>query len=511
MRTSTWIAIGLFAAVAAWLASGFVIGGGEEKEDEGAASAEPKPTLVEVRRSVAEPVPQYIYAQGVAQPFRAVDVISPTSGTLDEVLVQEGDEVETGQVLARVRLEARASQLRSAEARVERLQADLDALSELEGQGFATEARVRELRSQLEEARAALQSVRADIRDTSIEAPIPGIVSDVYVNGSETLTAGGAVARIVDNAPLLATLHISQRDVGRVDVGRVAVVSFATGDLAKGRVCFVAPAADPETRTFRVVIRVPNDERKIPSVVSNEVRFQTGEAQAHFISPSILALNEDGALGVKSVDENGTVRFHDVEVVRTGMDGIWIAGLPDQLRLITVGQGFVREGEDVRVTQAEGEGGTSQRAVQDVRLPTATVEAEHFNGAEDIPEPPPAEELCEGTASNTILTGSVPSTPAGSIGASDDSMRSTTGVSPGQGATGAEQPSGTGAIQQDTTPSSDITSPRISAPPTAQSPLQPSGAAQGQGGAAGGGATTGGAGGGGTGSSPAGGAQGNSP
>ncbi|GAB1584720.1 efflux RND transporter periplasmic adaptor subunit [Phyllobacterium phragmitis] len=531
MRTSAWIAIGLLAAASAWFASSLVIGGSEEgKENAATAARPPQPTLVEVQPSTAEPVPLHIYAQGVAQPYRTADVVSSTGGTLDQVLVKEGDEVKAGAVLARVRPEARESQLRSAQARVNSLEADLQGLRDLEGQGYATESGVRDLESQLAEARASLQSIREEILDTTIEAPIPGIVNDVFANAGETLGAGTAVLRIVDNSPLRITLHISQRDIGRVDVGRVAAVSFATGDLAKGRVCFVAPAADPETRTFRVEIRVPNETRDIPSVVSVEVRFQTGEAEAHFVSPAILALNEEGTLGVKSVGEGGAVRFHKVEITRAVNNGIWVSGLPEKAQLIITGQGFVREGERVRVRKSEeGEQqNTAEAAAKEARLPTATIEAEHFDRAENLTEPPPAEVLCQGSASNRISTNSMPtgstgatgagvSTQSPGVGSSTGGTTGSQGSSPGMSnESGTQQGAGSGQSVP-VAPSPEITPPRVSIPPLAQPPSQAPGPTQGQGGATqGGGASQGGgaappaagSGGGATGSTPPGGAGG---
>ncbi|WP_274425877.1 efflux RND transporter periplasmic adaptor subunit [Chelativorans sp. YIM 93263] len=479
MRTSIWIATGLFVLVAAWLASGiFISDSGDEEEI--VQVEEPAPTLVEVRTSTAESVPQYIFAQGVAQPYRTTDVVVSTGGTLDAVEVQQGDIVEAGAELARVRLAALESQLRSARAQVESLEADLQAARQLAEQGFTTESRVRELESQLENARANLEDILEDIRDTTIEAPIAGIVSDVFVNSGETLSAGTAIARIVDNAPLRVELNISQRDVGRVDIGREAVVSFATEALAKGRVCFVAPAADPQTRTFRVEIRVPNEERTIPSVVSTEVRFQTGEADAHFISPAILALSDAGVLGAKSVGEDNVVHFHPVEIVRTEGDGIWVAGLPETLRFITVGQGFVREGERVRVREVEsGQGEAAGGTLGNAPLPTATVETEAFEGATDLPAAPPADELCRGVGSNAVMTSSVPGSsgqgapaPDGSPGQQPDGVG---GGSQAPADGGGAPNAGAGTTQSvPDTASPEPTSPAIPSPRNEQSPPQAS-------------------------------------
>ena len=62
----------------------------------------------------------------------------------------------------------------------------------------------------------------------------------------------------------------------------------------------------------------------------------------------MFALDDSGEVGVKSVnDEDVVVRFYPIDLVRTEADGIWVSGLPAQVRVIVQGQGFVTEGEAV--------------------------------------------------------------------------------------------------------------------------------------------------------------------
>ena len=65
------------------------------------------------------------------------------------------------------------------------------------------------------------------------------------------------------------------------------------------------------------------------------------------MSPALLALDADHRLGVKSVNDAGNVVFHPVEIVRSSPEGLWVSGLPRSLRVITVGHGFVRDGDAV--------------------------------------------------------------------------------------------------------------------------------------------------------------------
>ena len=72
-----------------------------------------------------------------------------------------------------------------------------------------------------------------------------------------------------------------------------------------------------------------------------------GEEPAHFISSAVLTLDAQGRVGVKSVDDANRVDFHPVSLVKTRADGVWVSGLPERIRVIDQGQGFVAEGEAV--------------------------------------------------------------------------------------------------------------------------------------------------------------------
>ncbi|MDX5388686.1 MAG: efflux RND transporter periplasmic adaptor subunit, partial [Marinobacter sp.] len=68
---------------------------------------------------------------------------------------------------------------------------------------------------------------------------------------------------------------------------------------------------------------------------------------AIFISPAYLSLDDDGRPGVKYVDDSNAVVFRNVQLLSVSTNGAWVSGLPEQIRLITRGGGFVAEGEQV--------------------------------------------------------------------------------------------------------------------------------------------------------------------
>jgi len=213
--------------------------------------------------------------------------------------------------------------------------------------GVATTDRIVLARVALAAAEARLTRAREAVVDTDIKAPFEGRIEALDMDSGEFFSAGAEVGRIVDNHPLSVTIQVPQQSLTRIRDDQRATVRFITGEVREGKVTFVGTSASAETRTFLAEIVVQNFDSAIPAGISAEVEIPTGEAVAHFLSPSIVSLNADGDLGVKTVDADNVVQFYPVALARAQLDGIWVTGLPDTADIIFVGQGFVRHGETV--------------------------------------------------------------------------------------------------------------------------------------------------------------------
>ena len=84
--------------------------------------------------------------------------------------------------------------------------------------------------------------------------------------------------------------------------------------------------------------------------ITSEMIIKTKFVKAHKISPSILILNDNGKIGVRSVID-GVVVFHNVSILEDSESGLWITDIPDSLDLIVQGQGFVEDGQQVVTNQ----------------------------------------------------------------------------------------------------------------------------------------------------------------
>ncbi|HKK97845.1 MAG TPA: efflux RND transporter periplasmic adaptor subunit [Marivita sp.] len=346
---STWIAAVLLVAIIAWMGSGFIIPS-EEETTQAVSTDDPAPVSVSVRVSRAEPVTLFFQAEGQAQPDRDTALRAEASGDVAEVLVEKGDDVSEGDIIARLTTDRVQADLTRALEEQTRAQRELDNATALRERGVATVDRVIQAQATLAAAQAAVTAAEEALDSTNIIAPFDGRIETLSLDAGEFISAGSDVGRIVDNQPLTVALQVPQQALGRLQNGQTASVSFITGEEREGRVTFVGTSAAAETRTFLAEIAVPNEGGTIPAGISAEIRIPTGQRDAHFISPSAVSLSPDGVTGVKTV-EDGTVAFYEIEVVRAEVDGIWVTGLPDEAEIITIGQGYVREGETVDARQ----------------------------------------------------------------------------------------------------------------------------------------------------------------
>lgn len=342
---STWIAAALVLALVGWMGSGFVIP--SESSEETPIRKDPDPASVATRTSTAETVTQYYQAEGQALPDRDTKIRSTISGDVVEVSAKKGDDVLAGQVIAFLDGTNNTSDLKRAAEELERAQREYHNAEELLKRGVSTMDRVSQARATLANAQAQMTAAEEAQKDLSITAPFAGRIENLDINEGEFVSAGSEIARIVDITPLSVSIQIPQQSVTRISVGQTAKVRFITGQERDGKVVFIGSSASSDTRTFLAEIEVPNDDGSLSAGISAEVTIPTGSVTAHFVSPSIISLDADGSLGVKTVGSENIVEFHPIDIVKAQVDGIWVTGLPETANIITIGQGFVRADEIV--------------------------------------------------------------------------------------------------------------------------------------------------------------------
>lgn len=360
------------------------------------AEAAPQPVSVVAMRSTATEVDGAVVLRGQTEAARQVELRAETSGRVISDPLRKGAEVQEGELVceldpgtreaslseAQARLaEARAS-VPSSEARVEEAKAALEearinqnAAQKLSEGGYASETRVasanaavRSAEAGLAAAESGLSSVTAAIQSAeaavaaaereidrlTIEAPFGGLLESDAAEIGSLLQTGGLCATVIQLDPIKLVGYIPETEVDRVETGARAGARLATGGReVMGEVTFLSRSADPQTRTFRVEITVPNPDLSIRDGQTVEIGIEAAGAQAHLLPQSALTLDDDGTLGVRIVGADSMAEFVPIEVMRDTPRGMWVTGLPASADVIVIGQEYVVSGVPVAPTFQE--------------------------------------------------------------------------------------------------------------------------------------------------------------
>mgnify|MGYP001627821086 CR=1 FL=1 len=287
---------------------------------------------------------------GVTQPARTVSVTSEATGRVIEVLKSKGDRVAANEVIARLDPQDLEARLRQARAYQEQTRLEYEGAQRLRNEGLQNRAQAAAALTQYEQARAELDS----LANTSIRAPFAGVMDSSAIEIGTYVRPGDAIAELYDFSKLKVIGNVPEADVGPLRLGQQASVTLLTGETMNGTIDYIGAVANPATRTFEVEIVVDDSPKQVAGATATAV-VQLDQVPGHYISPALLNINEAGKLGVKTLTEDDTVQFSELTIIRSDTGGVWVSGIPDQARLIVVGQGFVNTGEAVDPIMVEQE------------------------------------------------------------------------------------------------------------------------------------------------------------
>lgn len=368
----------------------------ETDEDTAAAPVKDPRVKVVVQKLTAQSIDSAVVLRGQTAAARQVDVRAETSAIVVSEPLRKGATVEEGQIMcqldegtrraalaqasaqlaeARSRVPEAEARVQEALARLEEAKINQNASQRLKVDGFASTSRVANTdaavatweagvssaqsglsaaRSGIEGAQAAVAGAEAELERLVIKAPFKGLLESDTAELGSLLQPGALCATIVQLDPIKLVGFIPESQVNRVQVGAIAGARLAAGGSdVQGRVTFVSRSSDPTTRTFLTEIEVPNPDLAIRDGQTAEILIASEGANAHLVPQSALTLNDEGALGLRLVDDNNIVEFYEVSLVRDTVDGVWVTGLPTEANIIVVGQEYVIEGVEVVPTPRE--------------------------------------------------------------------------------------------------------------------------------------------------------------
>jgi RND family efflux transporter MFP subunit len=284
-------------------------------------------------------------------------------GQIIRVLVDRGQWVGAGQVLAVIDRSVQtqeaaqlAAQIQVAQADVRLAQQNLDRSMRLLPRGFVSRADIDRLTAtrdaaaaRVRVAQANLSGSRARIDRLDIRAPAAGLVLDRNVEAGQVVGGGsGALFRIAEGGRMELVARMAQDELTRVAVGIPAIVTpVGSSRSFQGQVRQVSPLIDPATRQGEARIAIPYDRELRPGGFAQAV-LETGSSVAPLLPESAVQSDDKGNF-VYIIDQNDAVVRRDVRVGEVSDTGITIVeGLDGSERVVESAGAFLNPGQKVR-------------------------------------------------------------------------------------------------------------------------------------------------------------------
>ena len=361
----------VLAAVLLWTLLPLAEEGGTSPES-AAPAGRPALTVTVTAPRLAE-WPRTLAAYGNVTPWQEAVIGAELSGyRLTEVLVNVGDVVTEGQLLARLASDTVSAELaqsraavEEAEAQLAEARADADRARRIEERGALSAQQINQLltgeqtaiaRVHAAEARAQADELR--LSQTRIVAPDDGVISARTATVGSLAQNGQELFRLIRGGRLEWRAEVTADELGRIEPGMHASVlppGAAARDMVRGVVRMVAPTLDPQTRNAIVYVDLPTDGAlRAGMFVRGELRVGEGAA---LTLPQGAVVLRDGFAYVYVLGPDDRVSEIKVEVGRRVGDRIEITGgVTPEMRLVAYGAGFLTDGDLVRVVEAPAAG-----------------------------------------------------------------------------------------------------------------------------------------------------------
>ncbi len=319
-------------------------------ETSGSATA---PQSVRTETYTVQAYPIEVPLRGRTKAKNSVTVTPETSGVVTAVNVTKGQTVKPGDVLCTLDQGDRAAAVAQAEAALAQAQTQFDTNAELRKKGLAAANTVNQFEVALKSAQSAFDNAKTEFGRTNVVTKVAGVVQDPLASVGNMLSPSQPCATVVELDPMLFIGTVPEARIALAKTGLKASVTTINGQTVEGKVSYIASIADDSTRSFPVEIEIPNADGKVFSGVTATATVSLGTLPAHLLPQSVLTLDDNGALGVRTVKDN-VVSFYPVTIVSDSREGVWVTGLPPTVDVITVGQEYVTAGQTVDATNVTG-------------------------------------------------------------------------------------------------------------------------------------------------------------
>lgn len=296
---------------------------------------------------------------GSIEPWTRLELISKIAGSIEEVLVQEGDSVKEGDIIAKIESDDYRIALDRATAAYKLAKADFERDKSVYAKGAIPTAELDARETNMQTAKADLDNATLLLSRCTIKAPINGVIRSLDAKVGLYLGIGDPIGRILQIDKVKAVIGIPESDITAVrNLPTVDLTIQALDNLQiVGKNYFVSSSPETAARLYRIELEIDNpDHHILPGMfVRANIIKQSREDALSIPFYSIISRNDEQYV---FIERDGVVRKQPVQ---TGIMEQWMVEITDGLqsgdRIVVEGHRDVENDQKVNVVKVVNDPG----------------------------------------------------------------------------------------------------------------------------------------------------------
>lgn len=329
---------------AAWLVAGLaglqLVAGCKKQPGgpPGMGGMPPMPVVaVEARQ---QPVTESLSLVGSTAANETVDIKAETEGIVQEILFNEGQQVDKGQLLLKLDDTKLAAAVAEAESNFKLSAANFERAKQLFKDKLISQQEYDQAAATYSLNEATLELKRRQLKDTRIYAPFAGITGARTISPGQVINKDTVLTLLVDLDPVKVEVNVPERYLQQLKVGQPLEFSVAAfpAEKFRGEVYFISPQINESLRTALVKARIPNPDHKLRGgmFASLELTLQVRQSAIVIPEPALISTGDNFFVFV--VDGESKAQMRPVQV------GVRLAGRAEVLKGLNAGEKVVVEG-----------------------------------------------------------------------------------------------------------------------------------------------------------------------
>ncbi len=306
---------------------------------------------VEIAEVMIGDIAAYFTGTATVEAEEETEVVAKVGGVVEKIMVEEGDYVNAGDIIAKLDDEKIAVQFAQAKANLNKLESNYQRSEDLHKKKLISTEGFQQAKYEYEHQKATYELAVLDLRYTSIRTPISGVVTERLIKVGNMILPNQAVYRVSGLDPLIAVLHMPERQLAKLRVGQKATLAVDAIDKSEftGRIKRISPVIDPATGTIKVTLEMHDPSRQLRPGMFARINIIYDIHENILMAPKDAIISEDRESAVYVIRDSLAIR-QIIDVGYTNTTHVEVLhGLEPGDTVVTTGKGSLKDSTKVDI------------------------------------------------------------------------------------------------------------------------------------------------------------------